>query len=344
MKRILVVIFFVVPMSYALAQNCSQTLRLARSTYDQGRLHELPELMKKCMANTGIDGFTKQERVEAYKLLTMAFIYLEEPEKADSSMLLLLKTDPYFAPNDKVDPAEFLGLYKTFRTRPIYRLGLKLGANASQPNLSSSNNVSTGDSKYELGFGFTGSLVGEIPFFKKFTFAPEIQLQLQNFSKTTTVIEPSGSFVTTATHKLSYVSLPLLVQYELFDNRFKPFVSAGISIDYLFGSNKNLTEVRPNFQSIEPKTFDNLAYQNKINISAAIGGGMKRRFAGGYLIAEVRYKYGFSQITSSTNTFIDDTQIFAYKDADAIFKLNNLMLSIGYVQNFFNPKKLKRKK
>ena len=95
---------------------CTQTLRTARSTYDQGRLQELPSLLDGCLKN----GFTQQEKVEAYKLLSLAYIYLEESAKADEAMLNLLRTDHYFEINTSTDPAEFIALYRTFRTRPIY--------------------------------------------------------------------------------------------------------------------------------------------------------------------------------------------------------------------------------
>lgn len=130
MRRILL-LFVVVLLagSYARAQStCAQTLRLAQSIYDQGRLHELPQLLQKCLEE---NGFNDEEKVNAYKLLTLTYIYLEEPAKADEYMLALLRTDTEFKVNDAVDPAEFVALYKTFRTYPIYRIGGKLGAVAA---------------------------------------------------------------------------------------------------------------------------------------------------------------------------------------------------------------------
>src|SRR5438105_6022452 len=116
MRRILLTAFIAIGFSAGFAQttSCSQTLRLARSTYDQGRLHEVATLMEKCLKG----GFTQQEKVEAYKLLCLTYLYLEEPEKADDAMLNLLRTDPYFEVNKQVDPAEFIALYRTFRTQP----------------------------------------------------------------------------------------------------------------------------------------------------------------------------------------------------------------------------------
>jgi hypothetical protein len=350
MKRILFcfLISCISVRTYAQISSCAQTLRLAQSTYEQGRLHELPGLLESCLKNVGASGFNKDERVRAYKLLAMAYIYLEEPEKADEAMLNLLRTDPYFTPNPDVDPAEFIGLFGTFRTTPIYRLGVKLGGNASQPNLVSSNDVSTGSSNYKFGFGFAGGVVGEIPIqiqrFRKFTVSPEIQFQLSGFKNTTTVSQSTGDFIITGKQSLTYVSLPILVQYKIGKSKLNPYVALGASGDYLLSSTLTLDETRPKFQAVQSQSVNNLTGYNKINISAVVGAGVKFRLAGGYFLTEVRFKYGLSQISNKGNTYTNNIQVFDYKYADGLYSINSLTLSVGYVQNFFNPKKLTRKK
>src|SRR5258706_2991717 len=180
MKKCLVVGFIVLVVGEALAQapNCSQTLRLASSTYEQGRLHELPGLLDGCIKS----GFTLDQKVQAYKLLTLAYIYLEEPEKADASMLLLLETNTEFQINEAIDPAEFIALYKTFRTTPVYRIGGKGGANIAQPNVASSDNTNDGSSNYKYKFGFSAGFSAEIPVrilkAKNLTLNPELYFQI----------------------------------------------------------------------------------------------------------------------------------------------------------------------
>ena len=132
MKKLLssILFLFLSVSSYAQLTSGAQTLRLARATYEQGRLHEIPSILEGFLPK-----FNKQEKVEAYKLLTLSYIYLEEPEKADDAMLKLLQTDHYFEINLKDDPAEFIALYRTFRTKPIYRIGGKIGINGTRPNV-----------------------------------------------------------------------------------------------------------------------------------------------------------------------------------------------------------------
>src|SRR5688572_13888746 len=114
-------------------QSCTQTLRLAQSTYEQGRLHEVPTILKKCLDE---GGFTDTEKVNAYKILINSYIYLEEPELADETMLKLLEADHFFKVNEAVDPAEFIALYKTFRVDPLFRIGFKVGPTATMPAIS----------------------------------------------------------------------------------------------------------------------------------------------------------------------------------------------------------------
>ena len=85
--------------TYAQTSTCAQTLRLARSTYEQGRFHEIPALLNSCL--TSSNGFSKQEKVEALRILTLSYIYQEEPLQADDAMLTLLNTDHYFEINDR---------------------------------------------------------------------------------------------------------------------------------------------------------------------------------------------------------------------------------------------------
>ncbi len=340
MMRFLPVLFFVLIGQVAFAQltTNAQRLRLARSTYEQGRLHELPDLLTEILKSG-----EKSEKVEAYELLTEAYIYLEEPEKADEAMLNLLRTDPYYRPNPEVAPAELIALHKTFRTREIYRLGVKGGANALFPNFVSSNNAAISNLSSKSGFGFTGSITGEIPISDKFTINPELQIQLMSFTGTSTSQQSSGEFSTTALNKLGYVSVPVTVQYQLLESKLRPYVLAGVSPDYMISSNVTFNEQRAGFTTMGPATFSTLDAANKFNLSSIVGAGMRMRIAGGYMVAEFRFKYGFSSITSIPNTYINSSQVFDFKYAEGIYKLTSYSLSLGYVQNFFNPKKKKRK-
>ena len=323
---------------YAQTSSCAQTLRLARSTYELGRLHEIPALIDGCLKN----GFTVQEKVEALKLLTQTYIYLEEPEKAEESMLLLLQTDNYFEINEAIDPAELVALYRTFRTDPIYRIGLKGGAIGAQPNVVSSDFANEGTGKYKYNVSFIAGVAAEIPFTKRITLNPELTIQQKAFTNTNSLATSDGNFMLTAKQTLTYISLPLAVQYRIFEKNTKlnPYALGGVSVDYLISGNLAAERNRTGFAPIEKKTFSITPDLKKLNINIIAGAGIKYRMAGGYGIAEIRYNYGLFNANTKSSTYSNQELVFNYQAVDGIFKLNSLSFTLGYVHNIFSPKKL----
>jgi len=348
MKRLLplLIVLLCVCESYAQLTSCAQTLRLAQSTYEQGRLHEVPSLLQACLAN----GFNKQEKVTAYKLLTLSYLYLEEPEKADEAMLNLLRTDPYFEINPAVDPAEFVGLYRTFRTKPIYRVGVTLGVNATQPNVTSSvETASNSKSEYKYGVAFQVGGNFEIPMKnEKLTINPSLLFQQKAFdveSKVNRGTDSEGNELfntTTGREQQAWIALPVTVQYAFSKSRFNPYVAAGISTDYCLRSDITIETAQDNAGAVQEKVV--ALERNKINLSALVAAGGKLRIFGGYFTGEVRFQYGLLNVNSEEKAYDNSDVVFSNNLGDSVFKLNSLSLTVGYVQNIFNPKKLTRRK
>ncbi|HEY9488369.1 MAG TPA: outer membrane beta-barrel protein, partial [Chryseosolibacter sp.] len=259
---------------------CAQTLRLAQSIYEQGRLHELPQLLYKCLAE---NDFNDEEKVSAYKLLALTYIYLEEPDKADQMMLSLLRTDNEFKVNDALDPAEFVALYKTFRTYPIYRIGLKLGGVATMPSVVSSDFADDGTNNPSHNFGFSGSINSEIPLpgkWRKFTLNPEIAFQLSSFDGINEWVAADergdSSRVTPATETGAWISAPVSLQYDLHERRLTNYyVSLGLSADYLFSSSKKIISNREGSSAIDENSISLSQQRNKFNAGAMLSGGFK---------------------------------------------------------------------
>lgn len=320
---------------------CAQTLRLAQSVYDQGRLHELPQLLENCLK----EGFNDTEKVNAYKLLTLTYTYLEEPAKADEMMLALLGIDTEFKVNDAVDPAEFVALHKTFRTTPILRIGGKLGAVASAPSIISADFVDDGTNQYKYNFGFSATVSGEIPLsnsFKKFTLNPELSFQLMSFNGSNSGADPTR--VTAGTETMGWLSLPVSLQYEVYEKGpTNFFVAAGFSADYLISSSIRIISKREGDSPVEENSFNVRSQRNQFNTGLIISTGFKRKIGKGFMIAEVRYKMGLLPMLTRADTYENPVLVFDYKYVDGIFKLNSLSLSIGYLINRYNPKKLSSK-
>ena len=319
---------------------CAQTLRLAQSIYEQGRLHELPQLLYKCLAE---NDFNDEEKVSAYKLLALTYIYLEEPDKADQMMLSLLRTDNEFKVNDALDPAEFVALYKTFRTYPIYRIGVKLGGVATAPSIISADFADDGANKYTHNFGFSGMVSAEIPLgthANKFALNPELAFQLLSFNATNSGADPVK--FTEATETEAWFSMPVSVQYRLYESGVSHiFLSAGISADYLLSSHIKIFGDRGDKNStVSENSYPVMKQRNNFNTGLLFSAGIKRKIGKGFLVAEVRYKIGLLPMLTKTDTYQNSTLVYNYHYVDGIFRLNSLTFSVGYLINRYNPKKL----
>lgn len=319
---------------------CAVTLRTARTTYDEGRLHELPGLLAPCLKG----GFTQQEAVEAYKLLVLSYIYLEEPTKADEAMLALLRTDPYFEINESADAAEFIALYHTFRTWPVYRVGAKAGVNAAQPYITSYVDAVEGaEVSYSPAVSFMSGLVFEIPVADRLTLNPEVYFQLRSFLYTSDLSltddltnSSEGKEVQTS------VSVPVSLQYTLAKSKLNPYVSAGVSVDYLLKSSITMSRLRVNANSIQERTFDVTSSRERIQVNALASAGIKARLGSGFVVTELRLTYGLTGINDHSSAFtLDDYLLFDNGYADNSMRLNSISLTVGYVYNVFHPKKLK---
>lgn len=325
------------------ATTCAQTLRLARSIYENGRLHELPELMGDCISKSE---WSTQERVDAYKLLTLSYIYLEEPEKADEMMLNILKTDPEFKPNDNIDPAEFVALWRTFRTEPVYRLGVKVGANATQPNVHSYTPTNEGTENYDYGVGFQGGFSGEIAIFNdKLFLNPELYYNIKSFKVNNTFFEDDQK--TTGTIKLNWISLPISVQYPLhvgrnkIDPKWTPYVAGGISLDYLLAVQAELTTEITDQSDVTTSSSGPEAKRQyaSFNFAPIISAGVKGKVKKAEIVAEIRYNFGVATIFDQQKLYESQSEVFGNKFVHGPFSLNTLSVSFGYLMNKYIPRK-----
>jgi hypothetical protein len=358
MTRILIVIALVLAAGVVHGQqNCAQTLRLANSSYDQGRLHELPGLLKGCL--TSSNGFSNAEKVTAYKLLVLSYIYLEEPAKADSTMIELLNADHFFEPNQSVDPAEFIGLYNTFRTKPIFSIGVKFGVNLTQVNVLANyytGGDAVGNGKYSSSIGIQGGFSFEKNLFQRskkqflnrLILAPEILYVARSFGYTNT---PINSIAATNlvnqvfSESQTWLDLNALLQYQLNSkSRFNPYVTLGPGISYLLGTSSSGPTTRGTTGNVVSGPAIDLANSyNKIVYSVTAGAGAKIKLGGLYLTGELRYQYGLvNAVNPDKRTNIEYTFDYAAQLND--FSINNISFLFGASYPVFKPQKLKKKK
>lgn len=338
-----------------------QALRSARASYEQGRLQELPTLLEGYL-----NKFTKAEKVEAYKLLVLTYIYLEEPEEADKAMLDLLRTDHFFEINEGTDPAEFINLYKKFRKDPIFAYGFRGSFLTTNINVQKHYHLfanAKGNGSYQSIQRIVGGLTFEkVVMRDKETLAPKLIAAPELFLSSRSFIYSNSNVFGTdnesqptelvAEIRQRLVQLNLLGQYQfkrkMIKNLFQPYVGAGLATSYLLPKEGSTflgeLTVELDGNDVSGAKLDNTTNYKSLNFSAVLLLGAKVKVSELYLTADIRYYLGINNVVNRGNRYsqtgdnVEITQRYGYINND--FSINQAAISLGLVIPQFKPKKL----
>lgn len=346
---------------FAYGQDCSANLDRAKLNYREGKLYGIPDIMEGCL---GTGKLSRQQEVEAYELLSITYLYIDEPELAEESYLNLLGADPEYRPDSAVE-VEIEFLSKNFKTTPIFTLyPAKMGSNVSIPrviNLNGADITNNSNQSYkslwgvQIGGGADWQItnswsigaeawfhVSQFRFINQFFDIDSLQIDEQHWS----------------------INVPVFVRYTHRINKWYPYAYAGYSFSYLINSTANpnffeiteIVDVNGNVDRITNQDFGrslNLTgIRNNFNHNILMGLGVKYRFLYRYISFDVRYSVGLNNILSTKNQFDfgaggeqnDIRELaFRYGQVDNDFRLDNLSLNFGYVYPLYRPRKIEKK-
>ena len=162
------------------------------------------------------------------------------------------------------------------------QFGLKAGL-----NLSDISNTSTAvDTKMKTGI-YAG-VTATIPVTESYSIKPEL---IYNQLGAKTDLYDFGGIVgaVSTTTKLEYLSLPIMLQYNLPSNLY---LEVGPEFSYMLSANQSLNSI------ISPSTDINMDYLNRFNVGAGIGAGYN---INKNLGISARYTLGLTGIGKSGN-------------------------------------------
>ena len=376
--RLVAAFFLLFSTFFVSAQTWTQKLLIAERDYDAGRLVNIVDNISGGFEKSlGENGYTREEKIRALKLITKVYIFMDNEPKSDEYMIKLLRADKEHNLDPKVDPAELYDLYRKFRSQPIFRIGLRVGVNKSYPNII--NTFGTGNtgivSKIYNGVGESpneasvngGSGTG---FFinamaeRYLNWGLEVGLGLEFRNSQYSVdnyitygdslqvngISEIAQFAvlsTMVTHQQSFFRVPLLLRYNFkydSDNSFVPYIAAGTSYDYLLdakyleGNRTGGTEYK--FDSdLSLKDLDLIA-KNNFSVFACLG--LKMRIKTHFLTLEAKFNKALLNYINPNNRWSNNplsTYDLAFVEDD--FSLDILSFSFGYTYSIYNPQKLK---
>lgn len=324
---------------------CDEALNDARDQFNAGNVERIPAILHDC-----IDKLSKEDQVQAYEMLSIAYLYLDDPFGAENSFLALLEIDPEYRVNAD-DPVELLYLSQQYITDPIVSFSLKAGGNISTTKVIYDNTVSAVPIKTKYkprgGFNFAGGI--DLHLNKMVSLMLDGEISMWRYEKTAVLFPDSADSQTISSLRMNYqAALPIGLKFTYPGVVSFPYVYAGYSPSFTLWSQAN-DKRSPEKEVEQNATGLNLLPQvNKFNQSLVVGAGYKRRigqrFGYQYLLIDLRYRIGLTNITK-VSTHYDfsnpDYKVHMNKFgwAEDDYRWNTLELTIGYIWPQYRARK-----
>ncbi|HJZ41091.1 MAG TPA: outer membrane beta-barrel protein [Bacteroidales bacterium] len=335
-------LFFVPPGIYS-QEDCSAKIQEAKKFYEMGMIEEIHQMLSPCIEY----GFTRTQKIEAYKLIILSYLFDDDQFEAERSMLEFLKKFPEYEiiPND---PVEFVYLFDSYRTSSVFSFGLMGGFNLTDPkiiepytlfNLNETTLKNTMKPGFQVGIG-AGRYVGKRMLLNLEFYFSENQYRFSNEITMPLIGGNDAINLVTFSERLFKIEVPLTLAYEFNVRTLHFFIRAGVSAANLTGitgipSRKYAQELPP----FTGESIDMSDYRNDMLYSGVIGAGLRYKVPRGVITFDLRTNIGLNNIVKSEKRY-DNQELaakFYYIDND--FSPNTLSLSAGYYFSFYKPKK-----
>ena len=330
------------------AGSCAEKLKNAQALFARGQVEQVPSMLSECLKS----GFTREEYLDAYKLLIQSYLFEDKLEKADSAMLEFLKKNPEYELSP-TDHSSFVHLFGNFIVKPVIQVSFHFGTNIPFLTLITDHSVSgvPGASKHTSELvNLFASLEAKFELNKKMeiNFEPGYsQLSFTNVDDYNNIINDVVFKIgeTTYTESQKRIELPVSVTYNFKRfGKFTPYGRLGFGPAFTLNGTA-IADYKPTAPNETPRTGSEInreASRISLDVFTQAGAGVKYKTRGGYLFAELRSNFGFfNQVISAGSSPEEQelSRVYYYKDDD--FNLNAVNFSVGYTQIFYKPSKRK---
>jgi len=348
MRHLAMIFLFLLGVSRSslIAQNtdCEQTLSLAAAEFEAGRFYGLPEILKSCLKS----GFSTEQKIRAYLLLTQTYLILDDPAAAENSYLQLLKADPEYVANPVRDPIDVYYLSKKFTSTAIFNPYFRIGANTSLQRTIYSLGTSSAidsvskDKTYKVGFQIGGGVDWNIN--DRWSVSLGVNYSRKNIQSS--FFDGNSGYQGRFTEKQDWFDIPLFLKYSFIDSgKLRPFAYAGIAANLLIaarlspeGTDRHAPTEGASQLSQSPDV-DIKNMRNFFNSSFVLGGGTKYKVGKNFFYVDLRYMVGLTNVAKNSGF---NPLLVQFQYQSDYFRLDNLSISFGYVKPLYNPRKKKK--
>jgi len=341
-KRILFLLICAFTFANLMGQDdCVIKLNEAQKLYENGKIEKIPDLLNDCIES----GFNRENKIQGLRLLTLVYLFEDNTIKAEKTLLSLLKIDPEYKINQAIDPLEFIRLFNSFNTAPVFSMGIVAAPMLTMPHLIETFGPAAfneANPKYSAsGISFSVGLKGNYHINSAWDLSFE-----PSFSNLTFQLQENVGTVNriTITENMKYLNFPVFGSYTFYKKKkYQYYGEVGFSYDMFLSGNINGNNEYNESQKpgTEPGQIETIDLRNEYNMMGSVGLGTKIAMNRSNIQVALRYKFG---VLNVANGYTRETENYgyytsSYQDIDNDFTINNLCFMISFNWEFYRHKK-----
>jgi len=306
---------------HAQTDTCITHLKDASNNYDEGNYDDAIGLLKSTLDICSLD---KPDKIQAYKLLIMCYIAVDNLEAADKAAGQIMKINPDYTPDKFKDDPKLIALFRKFRPVPVFSIGISGGVNIPFEHTINQYSVvypnGQAPASYKTKPGFQLGLQAERRAYKDFWV--ELGCSYRNSSYKHTLYDVDSQTVNYS-EKLTYFDVPLSLKYYFPLHRLTPYVQAGAYFSFLTNALSTTTS------GDQKDIIDRIALRNTYQTGYFGCLGVGYTIKNFMLFVNVRYIVFPENVNKAGTRYDDQVNLFKYYYVDDDFTLNNMQINAG---------------
>lgn len=320
---IMALLLFFSPLVIGQQNSCSSLLKDANNQYEDGWYDESVRLIKQALEQCEL---SRQDKVQAYKLLIVNYLAIDKLEEANEAAAALMRLEPNYEPDKLRDPVELIILFEKYRPVAFLRGSLALGANTSAARALETHSVlfdpdEQGLDNYQSFTGFQVGVGIEYSPLNKLWLGLGVQYRNSGYSIEQEDLE--GEMVNYE-EVFNLIDIPLGLSYFFLEGDFKPYVNAGVNMSIMGSSLASISRLE------ESDIIDRTDQRKPFTVGYFGGAGIDYSFKSYSLRMGVSYLLVPQQVNREGTRYDNLELTFKYYYVDNDFSLNYLMFNLGF--------------
>jgi hypothetical protein len=303
--------------------SCKDALNLADKEYKAGRINKCIELLNPC-----IDKLESKVKFEAYRLLALCYLDMNDEKNANNAALNLLRNKPNYREFPFFDPKGFTNLLSKYDVWPQLEFGIKTGINFNSVRLIKNFSVINSDAAFLPQTGYQAGITAEYYIKKNISLNADLLYEGLNYKRTSV----NGSVWSQEfTEKLNYFSIPLAIRYYFYKTKTLRFgAELGLQTQILSKTNSDIVLSNSETQEKVENTIEQKNQRNKALFYGLGGLVIKYKLGGGTVSADFRYAFGLSNVVKTSKRYDNLNFILANQYIDSDFSFTPFYITLGY--------------